>query len=257
MKIQGKVVLITGASQGIGAACAKEFARCGAKLSLAARSEEGMRSAGGPDALITSADVTQESDRRRVVDRTLERYGAIDILINNAGIGLYRPSWEAPLEEVRQMMELNFFAVLAMTRLVAPHMRERRSGMVVNVGSIAGKMTLPWLTIYSASKYALGSLTEGLRMELRADGVRAMLVCPGYVLTGFQKNVIAGQAPPKVLEGRRFAVTAAECAAAIRRGVERDARTVMTPPSGWLLVAAMRLFPSFVEARMAQLNGTA
>jgi len=257
MKIQGKVVLITGASQGIGAACAKEFARCGAKLSLAARSEEGMRSAGGPDALITSADVTQESDRRRVVDRTLERYGAIDILINNAGIGLYRPSWEAPLEEVRQMMELNFFAVLAMTRLVAPHMRERRSGMVVNVGSIAGKMTLPWLTIYSASKYALGSLTEGLRMEMRADGVRAMLVCPGYVLTGFQKNVIAGQAPPKVLEGRRFAVTAAECAAAIRRGVERDARTVMTPPSGWLLVMAMRLFPSFVEARMAQLNGTA
>jgi short-subunit dehydrogenase len=257
MKIQGKVVLITGASQGIGAACATEFARCGAKLSLAARSEDGLRSAGGPDALITPADITQETDRRTVVDRTLERYGAIDILINNAGIGLYRQSWDAPLEEVRQMMELNFFAVLGMTRLVAPHMRERHSGMVVNVGSIAGKMTLPWLTIYSASKYALGSLTEGLRMELRADGVRAMLVCPGYVLTGFQKNVIAGQAPPKVLEGRRFAVTPAECAAAIRRGIERDARTVMTPPSGWLLVAAMRLFPSFVEARMAELNGTA
>src|SRR5947208_1349419 len=113
MKIQGKVVLITGASQGIGAACAKEFARCGAKLSLAARSEEGLRLAGGPDALITPADVTQEADRRTVVDRTLERYGAIDILINNAGIGLYRPSWDAPLEEIRQMMELNFFAVLA------------------------------------------------------------------------------------------------------------------------------------------------
>jgi len=257
MKIDGKVVLITGASQGIGAACAAEFARAGAKLSLSARSEEGLRSAGGPEALLTPGDITDPDVRTRIVNRTLERYGAIDILINNAGIGLYRPSWEAPLEEVRRMMELNLFAVIGMTQLVVPPMRARRRGMIVNVGSIAGKMTLPWLTAYSASKYALASLTDGLRMELRRDGVHAMLVCPGYVLTGFQKNVIAGQAPAKVLEGRRFAITAAECAAAIRRGVERDARTVMAPGSGWLLVAAMRLFPSVVEGRMAEMNGTA
>lgn len=257
MKIEGKVVLITGASQGIGAACAAEFARAGARLSLAARSEDGLRAAGGPDALITSADLTTEEGRRRVVDRTMERYGAIDILINNAGLGLYRPSWDTPMDEVRRLMELNFFTVVGMTQLAVPHMRAQRSGMVVNVGSIAGKMTLPWLTVYSASKYALGSLTEGLRMELRGDGIRAMLVCPGYVLTGFQKNVIAGQAPPKVLEGRRFAISAANCARDIRRGVERNARTVMTPRSGWFLVAAMRLFPSIVEGRMAELNGTA
>lgn len=257
MRIDGKVVLITGASQGIGAACAAEFAGAGARLSLAARSEDGLRAAGGADALVTAADLTTEEGRRRAVDRTLERYGAIDILINNAGIGLYRPSWEAPMEEVRRMMELNFFTVVGMTQLVAPQMRKRRSGMVVNVGSIAGKMTLPWLTLYSASKYALGSLTEGLRMELRGDGVRAMLVCPGYVLTGFQKNVIAGQAPPKVIEGRRFAISAPDCARDIRRGVERNARTVVTPKSGWFLIAAMRLFPSIVEGRMAELNGTA
>ncbi len=257
MKIEGKVVLITGASQGIGAACAAEFARAGARLSLAARSEDGLRAAGGPDALTTSADLTTEEGRRRVVDRTMERYGAIDILINNAGLGLYRPSWDTPMDEVRRLMELNFFTVVGMTQLAVPHMRAQHSGMVVNVGSIAGKMTLPWLTIYSASKYALGSLTEGLRMELRGDGIRAMLVCPGYVLTGFQKNVIAGQAPPKVLEGRRFAISAPNCARDIRRGVERNARTVMTPRSGWFLVAAMRLFPSIVEGRMAGLNGTA
>ena len=257
MKIDGKVVLITGASQGIGAACAAEFGRAGARLSLAARSEEGLRRAGGADALVTAADLTTEDGRRAVVDRTIDRYGAIDILINNAGIGLYRPSWDSPMDEVRRMMELNFFAALGMIQAVVPHMRSRRSGMIVNVGSIAGKMTLPWLTIYSASKYALASLTDGLRMELRADGVRAMLVCPGYVLTGFQKNVIAGQAPPKVIEGRRFAISPADCARDIRRGVEREARTVVTPRSGWLLVAAMRLFPSVVEARMAELNGTA
>ena len=257
MKLDGKVALITGASQGIGAACAAEFGRAGARLSLAARSEEGLRAAGGADALITAADLTGEDGRRSAVERTLERYGAIDILVNNAGIGLYRPSWDTPLQEARRLMELNFFAVLGMTALVVPHMRARRSGMIVNVGSIAGKMTLPWLTIYSASKYALGSLTEGLRMELRGDGIHAMLVCPGYVLTGFQKNVIFGKAPDRVVEGRRFAITPADCARDIRRGVERGARTVVTPRSGWLLVAAMRLFPSVVEGRMAEMNGTA
>src|ERR1035438_7670420 len=227
MKIDGKVALITGASAGIGAACAAEFARAGAKLSLCARSEEGLRRAAGDQALITAGDLTEESVRRRVVERTLERFGAIDILINNAGIGLYIPSWEAPEAEVRRLMELNFFAVLGMIRLVTPHMRARRGGTIVNVGSIGGKIVLPWLTVYSASKYAVGALTEGLRMELRRDGIRTMLVCPGYVLTEFQRRSV-GEVPPQVVAGRRFAITAAQCAVDIRRGVERDARTVMT-----------------------------
>ena len=256
MRLAGKVVVITGASQGIGAACASEFARAGARLSLSGRSEDRLRQVAG-DALFTPGDLTSEPTRRLLIDRTLERYGAIDVLINNAGTGLYRPAWDSPMEEVRALMELNFFAPLGLTQLVAPHMRARRSGLIVNVGSIAGKLTLPWLTIYSASKSALDTLTEGLRMELLRDGVRTMLVCPGYVKTGFQKNVLAGEPPAEVLRGRRMAITATECATAIRRGVERDARTVMAPSSGWLLVAAMRLFPSIVERRMAQMNGTA
>ncbi|MBZ5728169.1 MAG: SDR family NAD(P)-dependent oxidoreductase [Acidobacteriia bacterium] len=256
MRIDGKVVLITGASQGIGAACAAEFARAGAKLSLTARSEPELLRA-GPQALVTAGDLTSEETRRRVVERTLERFGTIDILIDNAGVGLYLHSWSAPMEDARYLMEVNYFAPLGMIQLVAPHMRARRSGMIVNVASIGGKMTLPWMTLYSASKYALGSLTEGLRMELRRDGVRTMLVCPGYVKTRFQQNARAGEAPERVVQGRRFAITAAECAVAIRRGVERDARTVMTPRTGWLLVALARLFPAAVEARLAAMNGTA
>jgi len=256
MKLDGKVVVITGASQGIGAACAAEFARAGARLSLSGRSEDRLRQVAG-DALITVGDIASHLTRCLLVDRTLERYGAIDVLINNAGVGAYWPAWDAPMEEVRALMEVNFFAVLGLTQLVTPHMRARRSGMIVNVGSIAGKMTLPWMTLYSASKSALGTLTEGLRMELLRDGVGTMLVCPGYVKTAFQENVLAGQPPQKVLEGRRMAITAADCAIAIRRGVERDARTVLAPRAGWLLVAAMRLFPSVVERRMAQMNGTA
>jgi short-subunit dehydrogenase len=257
MRIDGKVVLITGASEGIGAACAAEFACSGAKLSLTARSEEGLKRAGGPDALITPGDLTSEDARRRVVERTLERFGAIDILINNAGVGLYGPSWSAPMEEARGLMELNLFALLGMTQLVVPHMRSRQSGMIVNIGSIGGKLVLPWATLYSASKYAVGALTEGLRMELRRDGIRTLLVCPGYVKTGFQQNVRAGTAPGRVIQARRFAISAADCAAAVRRGVERDARTVVTPRACWILVALARLFPSVVEASMAKMNGTA
>ena len=177
MRIEGKVALITGASGGIGAACAAEIARVGARLALPARSADGLASHDPGGALLLPCDVTRDEARREIVGRTMERYGRIDILINNAGVGAYGPSFAAPLDETRRMMEVNFFAPLALAQLVAPEMRARRSGMIVNVGSVAGKVTLPWMTLYSASKYAVGSWTEGLRMELARDGVHAMLVC--------------------------------------------------------------------------------
>ncbi|MGA3097321.1 MAG: SDR family NAD(P)-dependent oxidoreductase [Bryobacteraceae bacterium] len=256
MQIEGIVAIITGASEGIGAACAAELARYGVRLSLTARSEEALHKA-APGALVTPGDITREDTRRAVVERTLEHYGAIDLLVNCAGAGLYLPSWEAPMEEARRLMELNFFALLGMTQLVAPHMRERRRGCIVNVGSIAGKVTLPWLTLYSASKSAVGALTEGLRMELRRDGVRTMLVCPGYVKTNFQRNALAGRPPAGIVQGRVFAIDAAQCAKAIRRGLERDARTIVTPRACWILAALASVFPALLEERLAKLNGTA
>ena len=257
MRIDGKVVLITGASEGIGAACAAEFAASGAKLSLIARDPEKLRAAAPPGALVVPCDLTTEDGRRAAVERTLEQFGVIDILINNAGAGYYQPSWEMPLEDARYLMELNFFAPLALTRMVVPGMRQRRTGMIVNVGSIAGKVPLPWMSLYTVTKSALGALTECQRMELKGDGIRTLIVCPGYVQTNFQKNVRHGQSPEKVRKARRWAISAQTCALAIRRGVEREARTVVTPRAGWLLVLAMRLFPALVEAKMAELNGTA
>jgi len=94
-------------------------------------------------------------------------------------------------------------------------------------------------------------------MELRHDGVHAMLVCPGYVKTGFQEHARGGRVPAAVLRSRRYAITAEQCATAIRRGVERDARTVMTPRAGWILVALGRLLPSIVQTRMARMNQSA
>jgi short-subunit dehydrogenase len=250
MTIEGKVVLITGASQGIGAACAREFRSRGARLSITARSEDKLKAVAGADAVVTAGDLTSAVVRSRVVERTIERFGAIDILINNAGAGLYAPAWKAPLEEAHAMFELNFFAPLAMIQLVAPYMRERKSGMIVNIGSIAGKVTLPWFTLYSATKYALGSLTEGLRMELAGDGIRTMVVCPGYVKTDFQSHALVGRPPDNLW---RVSITSEECARAVARGVERDARTVVTPALGWAFIALQRLFPALVEMQLRRI----
>jgi short-subunit dehydrogenase len=254
MRIDGKVVLITGGSEGIGAACVHAFRRRGARLALAARSEEKLKTAGGPDALLLPGDLTQSDARQRAVERTLEHYGSIDILINNAGVGLYSPAWKAPIAEARKMFELNFFAALEMAQLVVPSMRRQGSGTIVNVSSIAGKMTLPWFTLYSASKYAVCSLTDGLRMELKRDGIHAMVVCPGYVSTNFQTHVLAGGPPDSMRRSRPFSITPEQCAEAIARGVERDARTVLTPASGWWLIGFARLFPGLVERRLEKMQ---
>ena len=247
MNINGKVVLITGASAGIGAACAEAFRQRGARLSLVARSENKLREIAGEESVITAGDLTDSEVRQRCVQATVERFGSLDILINNAGIGMYAPTWQAPMDDFRQMTELNLFVPLEMIQLAVPHMEQRGAGVIVNVGSIAGKVTLPWMTLYSVTKYALGSLTDGLRMELKEKGIHTIAVCPGYVKTGFQDNVLTGKVPPSVQRSKKFAITADKCAEEIARGVEKQKRTVLTPGIGWALVGAERLFPGLVD----------
>ena len=257
MEIRNKVALITGASEGIGAACARSLARRGARLCLTARSQDKLEAVArdcGSGTMIVPGNLLVDADRRRVVEEARTRFGSIDILVNNAGVGLYAPATEAPLEKVRELFDLNLFAALAMIQLVVPMMRRQRSGSIVNVSSIAGKMTLPWFTMYSASKFALCSLTDGIRMELSADNIHAIAVCPGYVDTGFQKHVLTGSPPTTITKGRRFSITAEQCAEAIAWGIERDARTVVAPRSGWLLIAIARLFPRLVDAQLARIN---
>jgi short-subunit dehydrogenase len=150
------------------------------------------------------------------------------------------------------MFELNFFAPLELIQLAAPYMKRQGDGAIVNISSIAGKVTLPWFTLYSASKYALGSMTDGLRMELRRAGIHSMTVCPGYVKTGFQSHVLHGSVPEAVGGMKsRWAITAEECAQAIVKGLERNARTVVAPAAfGWLFVVLERLFPWLVDRQL-------
>lgn len=256
MQIKDSVVLITGASQGIGAACSRAFERRGARLSIVARNPQNLATVGGPEALRIAGDITRADVRREVVARTMERYGRIDILINNAGMGLYSAAANAPMDDARALFELNLFAPLALTQLVVEGMREQRRGTIVNISSIAGKVTLPWFTLYSVSKFALGSLTDGLRMELKPHGIHAMTVWPGYVKTDFQAHALGTRPPEAVRKGKQFAITAEKCAEAIARGVERDAHNVVTPRIGWILVALNRLLPRVVESQLAAINQT-
>ena len=248
---EGKVVIITGASEGIGAYLATALIQRGAHVALAARNESRLRIAAGSDTaktLILGGDLTDPATRASLIARTIERWGRLDVLINNAGRGSYYPPSSAPLDDARALFDLNFFAPLELAQLAIPHLRETR-GTLVNICSIAAQIPLPWLPVYSASKAALASLTATQRIELRRAGVNVMGVFPGYVDTGFQTHA-TGAPPERVVQGKRWSVSPENCAAAILKGIEKRKHMVVTPRTGWPLVFLHRLFPRFVESRL-------
>lgn len=246
--LTGKILILTGASEGIGAALVTALRARGATLVMVARNEARLRENATPQDFVLPGDLTSEVFREAIVEKTLTRFGRIDGLINNAGRGSYFSSTGTSLAEARSLFELNFFAPLHLTHLVAPHVRITQ-GTIVNVSSIAGQIPLPWLPLYSATKFALASLTSTLRVELRTAGVHVMGVFPGYVNTNFQANA-AGSAPPDcVVKGKKYAVTAIECAEAIVEGMEKRRHTVVTPRAGIVPVIIARLFPAFFESK--------
>jgi short-subunit dehydrogenase len=247
--LAGKVIIITGASDGIGARLTSALQKRGARLTLAARNEAKLEAVASAGDLIVPGDLTEDPVRRAVIAKTLERFGKIDVLINNAGRGSYYTATTTPLEEARAVFELNFFAPFSLAQLAAAALRESR-GTLVNVSSIAGQISLPWLPVYSASKFALAALTSAQRSELRRDGVNVMGVFPGYVDTDFQRHAAGPRPPDRVAQGKRFAVSAEECAAAIVEGIAHRKRMVITPRAGWFLVWANRFLPGLIESRM-------
>lgn len=244
LRIEGSHIFLTGASSGIGAAVAAEFTRRGARVAAVSR-----RPAAGC-AVSIQADLTVESDRERAVGEALAALGHIDVLINNAGVGIGGPSWQAADADVRRLFELNFFAAVDLTRRLAPAMTARGAGMVINIASIAAKVTLPWFTLYCASKAALEAYTRGLRMELDGTGVGVMLVCPGYIRTDFQGAILGATPPDRLTFMPGVSTTPEVLAREIADGVERDARTVLTPRVGWGLVAMSRLLPTVLDNRL-------
>jgi short-subunit dehydrogenase len=228
-----KVVLITGASEGIGASCAQLIGQRGAQLSLTGLDFKEQESA---SRIITPGDITSSALRAEVVARTIERFGRIDVLINNAGVGQYGYPTEVDTEISKRMFDINVFSALALTQLVVPHMKAKRSGTIVNLGSVGGKVSLPWAVMYCATKWALHCVDDSLHRELKGTGIRVMKVCPGIVDTRFRDHVLAGTAPNQV-ENIRRVVSPDQVANAIIRGVERGKRTVFVPKIGFVFTS--------------------
>jgi NAD(P)-dependent dehydrogenase (short-subunit alcohol dehydrogenase family) len=186
-----QVIIVTGASAGIGEATARRLARGGAKVVISARRPDRLEvlaraiDPSGANVLAVAGDVTSDADRRKLVAATLEKFGRIDGLVNNAGYGTRGPVEIAPVEVIRKNFETNVFSLIALTQLVLPAMRERGTGCIVNIGSVAGKVARPLSSIYDSTKHALEALTDGLRGELKPFGVRVTLIRPGFILTEF------------------------------------------------------------------------
>ncbi|MBL9219680.1 MAG: SDR family oxidoreductase [Opitutaceae bacterium] len=189
--LAGQVIIITGASAGIGEATARRLARGGAKVVITARRPDRLEALAraidpsGARVLAVAGDITSDTDRRKLVEAALAKFGRIDGLVNNAGYGTRGPVEIAPIDVIRKNYETNVFALIALTQLVLPAMRERGSGCIVNIGSVAGRIARPLSSIYDSTKHALEALTDGLRGELKPFGVRVTLIRPGFILTEF------------------------------------------------------------------------
>jgi NAD(P)-dependent dehydrogenase (short-subunit alcohol dehydrogenase family) len=192
--LRDKVVLITGGSRGLGLVMAREFAREGAKLAVCARDPEELERAraelteGGARVLAVPCDVTERAQVNELVNVVRDHYGRIDVLVNNAGVIQVGPIEVMTVEDFDEAMRTHFWGPLYATLAVLPEMRKRRDGRIVNITSIGGKLSIPHLVPYSASKFAHVGLSEGLRAELQKDGVLVTTVCPGLMRTGSPRN---------------------------------------------------------------------
>ncbi|MDQ6694209.1 MAG: SDR family NAD(P)-dependent oxidoreductase [Chloroflexota bacterium] len=195
MEIKDKVVLITGASEGIGLATARLLSQRGARVSLAARSAEKLHSASAEmiDALVVPTDMRDPAAVRSMLGQVHAHYGRIDILVNNAGQGMHVPIEEADLGQYRAVLELNLVSVLGAMQAAIPFMREQGGGVIVNISSGTSKRIIPGLGPYSSSKYALNALSLTARIELGPSNIRVCLVYPGITATNFISNAAAAR----------------------------------------------------------------
>jgi len=189
MNDNGKVVLITGASSGIGKACAEHLAQRGHRVfGTSRRAPFPPKAARSGSPRMIRMDVDQDDSVKQGVDFILQEAGRLDVVVNNAGFGIAGSVEDTSIGEAKGQFETNFFGVLRVCKAVLPAMRERRSGYIVNISSLGGLVALPYQGLYSAAKFAVEGLTEALRLEMRPFGVHVVLVEPGDFCTGFTAN---------------------------------------------------------------------
>ncbi len=258
-RFQNKVVVITGASSGIGRETALAFAQAGARVVLAARHEPALRQVASEIigkigcspvtasdcVLVVRTDVTRDEDVRQLTATVIERFGRVDILINNAGVGMRALVADMPLNDVHYLMEVNFHGPLRCIQAVLPHMRKQRAGQIVNVGSVLSMIVAPCNGAYCASKFGLLALSDSLRFELQGAGIDVISVLPAYTDTPFFEHMFRYGSPTRIspFKGQ----DPAEVAHAIVRACARRKRQVVLTFSAQLGIWLRRLAPGLLN----------
>jgi len=248
--VKDRVVIITGASKGIGAELARQLASRGAKLVLAARNDAELNAAAeecrklGATVITVKADVAVEHDCQTIVAGALLAFGRIDVLVNNAGMSMWARFDEIEdVEVLARIMQVNYMGAVYCTRHALPHLKAS-GGCLVGISSLAGLVGVPTRTGYSASKHAMTGFFDSLRIELADTGVAVTMIYPGFVATGIRENATGPDGKPilvsPVKEGE--VMTVEDCASRIVRAIERREREVVMTARGrfgrWLRLVA-------------------
>lgn len=252
-----QVVIVTGASSGIGKATALECAKRGASVVLAARHKDSLLAVKdlidhkGGNSVIIETDVTSEESCRKLVQFTMEHYGRIDILINNAGISMRAIFEEVNLDTFKKVMDVNFFGSVNCTKYAMPHLLKSK-GSVVGVSSIAGYVGLPARTAYSASKYALQGFLDALRNENQKTGLHVLVACPGYTESNIRKSALnaEGKSQDESPLKEDKIMSAEKVAKYMVDAIEKRKRTLVLTIEGKLAVFFSKFFPSFIDKQV-------
>lgn len=261
MELNDRVVLITGASMGIGAATARAFAEHPVRLALLARSEQRLQTLAaelnarpGVTALPLAADVSDRESVARAVGRTQEAWGAIDILVNNAGVGMSSPIGEIDLILARQLFDINYWGAIHVTEAVLPDMRARRDGLIINISSIIGRRAMPGSGVYCSSKFALNALSESMRVELRPHNIRVVSFYPGVTESEFSRNLLTGDSSVHG-QGRMRPTPAAKVGQAIVRAASREPRDAYATLFDRFFVFSAAVAPWLMDWMLAKFYG--
>ena len=257
MELAGKIVVVTGASMGIGEAIAKIFVDHGASVVMLSRDAGRVETARGrvghsERTLAMACDVRHREDVDRAIGLTLHHFKRIDVWVNNAGHGLLDSVAQMEMAACREMFDTNLFGAVGAMQAVIPVMRQQGGGSIINVSSVAGHIPIPFHAAYSASKFALNAIGKAARVELKKDGIHVLTVCPGYVRTAFSENAVRGNELKQVRPGSVKGVTAERVARATLRGYLKRKREVVVP---WTMYVPRRFtdIPELVEWAMGRM----
>ncbi len=243
MDLRGRVVIITGASAGIGAATARAFAAAGALTVLAARNATALAATAAdcPQALVVPTDITDPAACQTLIEHTLAVHGRIDVLINNAGVGLAGPVSELTADDLERTFAVDLYGPLRLIQAVLPTMRRQRSGRIINVSSVLAQTTLPYLGGYAAAKAALERISDALRIEVAGDGIIVTTIRPGTTATGFSANRLGRGSEQRRVNSA--AATPEQVAATILKAVRRSSRVAYVRSADRLALWMSTLLP--------------